>query len=100
MHARTVCLLLVVGLLGATVGCVSVTAPEKVTIGGSSRPEQVDSSRVPPTSSHEEARRELEKAYRFIRHLEDENAHHDRKAAKYKRERDECEGRLERYEGD
>ena len=87
-------------LLLGLVGCVSVTAPERITVGGGSRAEPVDSSRVPDTNSHEEARAELGKAYRYIRDLERQNAHVDRKAKKYKRERDECEDRLEKYEDD
>lgn len=75
-------------------GCVSVKAPERIEIGNSSRPERVDSSRVPPTSSHEHARQELARAYENIRWLERENQRLERKAAEYKRERDDCrEGR-------
>lgn len=89
-----------VGLLGsllvagATCGCVSVKAPERIVIGGSARPEPVDSSRVPDTATHDEARRELVKAYQNLQYLERENDRLAKQAADYKRERDECrEGR-------
>ena len=99
MSTRVWCLLAAGCLLWAAVGCVSVTAPRSVEIG-SSRPEPVDSSRVPATASHEEARRELHKAYQNLQYLERENRQLEEKAAKYKRQRDECKDRLERYEDD
>jgi hypothetical protein len=63
-----------------------------------SEPEPVDTRRIPPTGSHEEARAELSKAYAQIQHLERRNAELDRERQRYKRERDECKDRLERYE--
>ena len=57
--------------LACAAGCISVKAPERINIGGSP---PVDSSRVPPTANHEEARRELAKAYQRIQELERENA--------------------------
>jgi hypothetical protein len=72
-------------------GCVSVQAPREVSIGGHSG--KVDSSRVPETASHEEARAELRKAYAYVRELED-------KKAEYKRERDRYKDRLKKYEDD
>ena len=72
-------------------GCVSVRAPERIDIG-SSRPEPVDSRRVPYTATHEEARRELEKAYQNIAYLERENERLARRAQQYKRERDAQRG--------
>ena len=74
-------------------GCLSIKAPERIEVGNSSRPEPVDSSRIPPTTSHEQARQELAKAYQNIQYLERENQRLDRKAADYKRERDECRKR-------
>ncbi len=79
--------------LGLSAGCLSVKAPERIDIGGRSRPEPVDSTRIPPTSSHEHARTELAKAYQNIQYLERENQRLERKAADYKRERDECRDR-------
>ncbi len=84
------------GLLLVAGGCVNVKAPERIDLGG--RPEPVDSGRVPPTSSHEQARQELVKAYQNIQYLERENQELRKDAAEYKRERDECRDRLERYE--
>lgn len=71
-------------------GCVSVQTPREVNIG-SSRPEPVDSSRVPATSSHEDCRDELRRAYQNLRYLEREHA-------KLERELDECDAERERYE--
>lgn len=88
------------GLLWLAAGCVNVKAPERIDLGGSRRPEPVDSSRVPPTASHEQARAELARAYENIRYLEQENRRLSEKAAEYKRERDQCRDRLERYEKD
>ncbi len=52
-------------------GCVSVKAPERITVGSSgSRP--VDTSRVPPTRDHAQARERLAEAYARIDYLEDE----------------------------
>jgi len=86
--------------LAALAGCISVKAPERIVVGGGEPPPTVDSSRVPPTATHEEARRELEKAYADIRYLERENARLAQKADEYKRERDDCRKRLKRYEKD
>jgi chromosome segregation ATPase len=94
-----------IGLLAATAGlvwlcsgCINVQAPREVRVGGSR--ERVDSSHTPRTASHEEARRELDKAYSEIRYLEKENRKLHDKADEYKRERDKCRDRLERYEDD
>ena len=107
MRAARGLLLLAAGLLWATAGCVSVKAPENIEIGGGSRPQPVDSSRIPETASHQEARRELRRAYANLRYLEHENERLAAKADKYKRQRDECEeqrdrykDRLEKYEDD
>ncbi len=87
-----------------TVGCVTVRAPENIDIGSGqrSRPADVDSSRIPPTASHEEARAELAKAYQQIRYLEDRNARCERslneareKADKYKRKYKDLEDKYD-----
>lgn len=92
---------MLVGLaLGAMVwlsGCVSVQAPREVNVG-SSRPEPVDSSRVPRTSSHDDCRAELEKAYQNLQYYEREIARWKDKASEYKSERDECEDELDECE--
>ena len=49
-------------LLGGPVsfaGCVSLKAPEEVYIANTYRAERIDSSQIPPTNSHEEARQKL-----------------------------------------
>ncbi|MFH1747731.1 MAG: hypothetical protein ABIG44_11905 [Planctomycetota bacterium] len=105
---KRMCLVLVAGgLLWAMVGCVSVTAPEKIEMGGRAQPEPVDSSQIPPTASHEEARQELTKAYRWVKHVERENEdlrdkadEYKRERDKYKKERDRYKDRLEKYEDD
>jgi hypothetical protein len=70
-------------------------APREVNIGG--HPD-VDSSRVPETGSHEEARAELRKAYAYIRELEDDRAEYRRERDKYKKERDTYKDRLSEHE--
>jgi hypothetical protein len=96
-------------LLWATAGCFSAKAPERidVRVGGSSRPEPVDSSRVPNPQTLEGARLELRKAYANIQWLERERAELEQDKAEckrerdaYKKERDRCEDRLEDYEDD
>jgi len=62
-------------------GCFSARAPENIYIGGGPRSADVDSSTVPRTRTHEEAKAELVKAYQQIRYLEHEN--------------DRCMGKLE-----
>ena len=84
------CVLTAVGLV-LVCGCLSIKAPSEVNLGG--RSSNVDSSRVPETASHEEARAELRKSYAYIRELED-------KKAEYKRERDRYKDRLKKYEDD
>lgn len=77
------------GLAVCAGGCFSVKAPEQINIsGGSSRPEPVDSRRIPPTSSHEQARQELAKAYQNIQYLERENDKLRHKIDELKRKND------------
>jgi hypothetical protein len=76
-------------------GCVNIDPNVKVDMR--SRPEPVDSSRVPQTASHEEARRELNKAYQNIQWLERELARQERKKDEYKRERDRYKKQRDRY---
>ena len=109
MSARQWFVLATAGLLWATVGCVSAKAPERidVSVGGSRRPEPVDSSRVPHPETLAEARLELRKAYANIQWLERKVADVEEDKAEYKRERDKCKkqrdkykDRLEEYEDD
>jgi hypothetical protein len=98
---KKTCLLLAAGaaLTLTTFGCVNVKAPERIDIGGG-RPEPVDTSRVPPITTVEQGRAELARAYQNIQYLEQENRHLKDKADNYKRERDNCRKRLEKYEKD
>jgi hypothetical protein len=92
--------------LGA--GCLKVDAPDEIKVASDNRPPQkLDTSRVPPTDSHEEARAELAKAYEQIRYLEGQVDRYRRKYEDEKRDKkeaeqklDRCEKRLERYEDD
>jgi hypothetical protein len=85
-------------LLAAVVcssGCLEVRAPESIQIGSGPPPQRIDSSQVPPTSTHEEARAELVKAYRQIRYLEGENARLRESRDKYKRKYKDIEDRYD-----
>ncbi|MHC4477467.1 MAG: hypothetical protein ACYTEL_17605 [Planctomycetota bacterium] len=72
-------------------GCVSVKAPERISIGD--HPRRIDSTRVPPTQSHEEARQLLAEAYERNRYLEAKVADLERDKQKLKAERDEYKRR-------
>lgn len=97
MNARSFAISAIAAGVLLSMGCVSVSAPREVHVG-SGGPPPIDSSRVPETNSHAEAREELIKAYQNVRYLEDELAdcRSDRKECE--RELDRCEDRLERYE--
>jgi len=78
------------GLVGLGAGCVE--APREINIGtdyGRSRQARIDSTQIPPTANHAEARQELKKAYYRIGQLEREK---DRLQRKY----DECKDKYER----
>jgi len=82
-------------LLGlCSVGCVNARAPD-IYINSGPPPEDVDSSQVPETATHEEARAELVKAYNQIRYLEYRNERLTRKAADLREERDEAKRKYE-----
>ena len=79
------------GLVGLGAGC-KVEAPREINVGtdyGRSRQARIDSTQVPSTASHAEARHELKKAYYRIGQLEREK---DRLQRKY----DECKDKYER----
>lgn len=99
MRASAWLVLAAAGLAWAAAGCVK--APERIEVNvGHDRPAPVDSTRVPPTSSYEDCRSELTKAYQNLQYLERENADLKDKAAKYKKERDDYKKRLKKYEED
>lgn len=72
-------------------GCVSIKAPERISIGD--HPHRIDSTRVPPTRSHEDARQLLAEAYERNRYLETQVAELKRDKQKLKTERDEYKRR-------
>lgn len=86
---RTLLSVMIGASLIGFLGCVTLKAPEKIEIGNVDS-EPVDSSRVPHTANHEEARRELARAYQRIQQLEHENDRLARQATEYKRERDDA----------
>ncbi len=74
-------------LLVAAVGCIR--APDiSVDASGWGSRERVDTTRIPPTSNHEEAKTELRKAYREIERLRQDNE-------KLKRKNKELEKKLD-----
>ena len=77
--------ILLVVLIGVVpqLACVNVRTPD-VRINAGPPPEDINSAQVPVTSTHEEARIELEKAYRQIRYLERENRRLQERGDKYK----------------
>jgi predicted RNase H-like nuclease (RuvC/YqgF family) len=106
MKTMTWCVVAAFALVFVT-GCVSVKAPREVNVGTSERPQRLDSTRIPHTASHEEARAELRKAYAYVQWLEKENAEleddkdeYKRERDKYKKDRDKYKDRLEDYEDD
>ena len=85
-------LALLIGLV-PHLACVSARAPD-IYINTGPPPEDVNSAQVPVTSTHEEARAELEKAYGQIRYLEHEN---DRLADKVKKEKERADEYKRKY---
>ncbi len=90
------CALVCLGMfvLAAVNGCIQARAPESIVIGAPR--ERVDSSRTPQTRSHDEAQAELDKAYRHIRYLEQENQRLRHKYEEAKRDKDDYKHRYER----
>ena len=59
-------------ILPANIACLSARAPD-VYINTGPSAENIDSTKIPKTRNHEEARAELRKAYKQIQYLEYEN---------------------------
>lgn len=78
----------------AASGCVSVTAPREINVQGSA-PRRVDTSRVPPTRDHQEARARLAEAYDRLDYLENKVKRLETENERLENERDHWE---ERYE--
>ena len=85
------CCLVVSSLLG----CVNIRTPD-VQVNMGPPPENLDSSQVPQTATHEEARAELVKAYRHIRYLEQQNARLREKRQDALEDRDEYKRKYKR----
>ena len=85
-------------VLGSALGCLDVDAraPDIYLDRGGPPPENVNSAQVPATSSHEQARAELQKAYNQIRYLEDENRRLKKKVEDEKRRGDEYKEKHEK----
>jgi len=97
---KTTMLLVCACLVGLMVaGCVTARAPEKIYIGTGPTPENVDSTRVPATTTHEEARAELVKAYNQIRYLEHRNERLSHKLREARQDRDEYKRKYKRLKG-
>jgi len=76
-------------------GCVNVKAPEQISVGngGSSK---IDSTRIPPTANHEEAKRELRRAYYEINRLKKEIEDLEEDKDELKAEREEYKRKYDR----
>lgn len=75
--------------------CVNVKAPDSIIIGGR-QTESVASDRVPRITTVEEGRVELDKAYRSLRRIEDQNRELTQVNDALKRERDDLKNRIDR----
>ncbi len=80
--------LLVVALLLGAVGCFR--APDiSVDASGWGRKERADTTRIPPTRDHTEAKAELRKAYREIERLRRDNEKLKRRYEELKKKHDD-----------
>ncbi len=79
-------------------GCVSVKAPERISVNGRSHRGSTNTRSVPHTTSHEDARRRLAEAYAEIDELRARNSRLERKERELKQDNDDCERRLDRCE--
>ena len=80
-----------------TSGCLSARAPENIYIGtGGPAPQDIDSNRVPPTTTHEQTRAELVKAYDHIRYLEHRNHRLEDKLQDARKDKEEYKRKYKR----
>ncbi len=90
--AVAACLAIGIGLAG----CVNIDTPDEINIGSSSGRRPIDASRVPPTKSHDEARRKLAESYERIRYLEAKIRDLEEDKEKLKDKRDEYKRKYKR----
>jgi len=77
-------------------GCINVKAPEEINVGSSPGRQPIDTSRLPRTQSHEEARQKLAEAYQRIDYLEDKVRDLDKDKRELKDERDDYKRKYKR----
>lgn len=92
-----ICAPLVVVLL-LMCGCVSIKAPENLSMGNNNTAHRRDSSRVPATRDHQHAREELAIAYDRIRHLEKKVADLKEEVEELEEDKEKLERKLDRYD--
>lgn len=80
----------------ASFGCVQAKAPERIDIDVGGGHDPIDTSRVPPTASHEEARQKLAEAYREIDRLRKEVDGLKKDKKELKAEREEYKDKYEK----
>jgi len=83
------------GVSGWT-GCVSVRGPDEIKVNAGYRPARIDSSHLPPTRNHEEARHRLAEAYERNQYLEHKVEKLEKKNRKLKEQRDEYKRKYKR----
>ncbi len=80
----------------AVTGCLNVKAPDTINIGSQRGRDPIDTSRVPPTASHEAARRKLAQAYDRIQYLERKVHGLQKDKRELKQEREEYKNKYKR----
>lgn len=96
---RTLTRGMMVALLGVMLGgagCLSVRGPDEISVNAGNRPRRIDSSHVPPTRDHEDARHMLAEAYERNRYLEHKVEKLEKKKRELKAERDEYKRKYKR----
>ena len=76
-------------------GCANVQLPREINLGSGSSQEKFDTTDIPVTKTHEEARVELRRAYHRIGQLERDKRRLDRRNQEYKDKYERCK---EKYE--
>jgi predicted RNase H-like nuclease (RuvC/YqgF family) len=84
------------GIMLGSAGCLSVQGPEEINVSAGNRPRRIESSHVPTTRSHEEARRRLAEAYERNQYLEHKVEKLERENRELKNERDEYKRKYKR----